>query len=122
MVQVLALEVNAGSASLIRQSLGKVQSRRPPNVVVQNSAELGLKRGVVAGIFVRGGELLDGKHERFGHIPAAVRANTPADVGYSQCRSRRHRNALEVRGKVVVPIPAGEIKRAAARPAPVPQR
>ena len=80
-VEVFALEVDARPAGLLGQPLGEVEPRRPADVVAQDAVELGLKGGVVPGLVVRGRELLEGEHQRFGHVAAAVGAEPAAGVG-----------------------------------------
>jgi hypothetical protein len=63
---------------------------------VEDAAELVLEGRVVPGLLVRGGELLDGEHERLGHVPAAVRAEPPAGVGEGLRGGHRHESAHRV--------------------------
>ena len=70
--QVLALEVDLGAAELSRQVLGEVQRRRPAGEVAQHQrpARPGTpgrpSRAVVGAL-----ELLDGGHQRLGHVAPA---------------------------------------------------
>jgi hypothetical protein len=80
-VEVLALEEDAGAAGVLGKPAGVVQPRRAADVVGEELGELGLERGVAAGVAVGGVELVEGGHERLGDEPAAVRAEPAADVG-----------------------------------------
>ena len=80
-VEVLALEVDAGAAGLARQALGEVQAAGPADVAVEVVVELALELGVVARRLVALGELVQGGHQRFGDVAAAVGAEPPAGVG-----------------------------------------
>ncbi len=72
--EVLALEDDAGAAGGGGQPLRLVERRRPADVVAQQVAELGPEALFVADPEVRLGQLLDRRHQRLGHEPAAVGA------------------------------------------------
>ena len=80
-VQVLAFEVDARPAGALGQPLGEVQAARPADVVVQQPLELAVEFRIRLGFAVGTVELVEREHERFGHVPPAVRAEPAAGVG-----------------------------------------
>ena len=62
-----------------------IQRRRPADVVLQQVVELGLKRGVLAGLVVLDGQFVERANQRLGHVPAAERAEPAGGIGNLRC-------------------------------------
>ena len=100
-VQVLALEEDAGAAGLLRQPLGEVQRRRPADVMVQVIRRIaGWNSGSSRACSYCSRELAQGVHQRFGTRTAAVGAEPTVHIGNGakgirheelpqRCRSQR---------------------------------
>ena len=71
--EVLALEDDGGAAALA-EPLGVEQRRRPAGVVAEEAGELGLEGRVARRILIRQRQLVEGRDERLGDEPPAVRA------------------------------------------------
>src|SRR6185437_11184690 len=84
MQQIFALEVHARSAQLLRQSPSEKEWSWTSGVIPQKGIELLLKRDIVFRRFVCALQLVKRRHERFGNLAAAVRAEASCN-----CRSRR---------------------------------
>ena len=80
-VQVLALQVDLGPAGVFREPLGVKERRRAADVVLQVIVQPRLKLGIGLRLLVGRGELIERVHQRFGHEPAAERAEPAQDVG-----------------------------------------
>ena len=79
--QVFALQEDPRAARLRRQAPRLVERRGPADVVGQQVVELGEERLVLTDAVILALELLDRRHERLGHEPAAERAVVSACVG-----------------------------------------
>ncbi len=74
--QVFALQIDAGAAPRLGQTPGQVQPRGPAGVLAHQVVQFLLELRVVAGLAVGLGQLLEGRHQRLGHVPTAVRPET----------------------------------------------
>src|SRR6185369_13746262 len=79
--QVFALQEYPRAARLGRQPPRLVERRWPADVVGQQVIELGEEGLILTDAVVLALELLDRRHERLGHEPAAERAVVSACVG-----------------------------------------
>jgi hypothetical protein len=79
-VEVLALDVDAGAAAFLGQSFRKIDWARTPDVVLQLMPELGLERRVLARALVGDAQLVERRGERLGDEHAAVRPEMPSGV------------------------------------------
>ena len=75
--QVFALQVDLRAAQLFGQPLGKVERRRPPGKVLQQTRKLGLERCVGLRRFVLVLQFDQRRHQRLRHIPPAIDAKPP---------------------------------------------
>ena len=82
-VEVLALEVQAPAGDLA-EAVGEVQRRRAPDEVAQQAVELGAEAGVAPGRDPRLLELGQRRHERLGHVLAAVGAEAMFDGAHGE--------------------------------------
>ena len=88
--QVFSLEVDPGAAEVLRQAAGEVERRRPAHIVAHEVGQLLFERWIGARRAVGGLEFSDGRHQRFGDVLAAVRAEATALVGASGARLSAH--------------------------------
>ncbi len=79
--EVLALEVHRAETDRLGETLGLVERRDAADVVAAQVIELGLELRVTAGIFVRGGELLECGNDRLGDEAPSVGAEEAGRVG-----------------------------------------
>ena len=66
-VQIFTLKINLCTAPVPREASGKVERCWPARVVTKKIVELSVKLGIALDGLVRGFQLLQGMHERFGH-------------------------------------------------------
>ena len=74
--QILALQIDARLARAEVAAAG--QRRRPAGIVEQQLGELGLERRILLRVEERRLELLERRHQDFGHIGAAIGAEAAA--------------------------------------------
>src|SRR5947207_211153 len=72
--QILALQIDAGSAACFSQSLREEKRRGPSGKVMQQPIEFALKTFISARGFVGRRQFLERRHQSFGHEPAAITA------------------------------------------------
>jgi hypothetical protein len=75
--QVLALEIDARAAKLLREPRSELQWRRASREILEQVVKLSLKRRIGLSKFVGAFELEERHHERFGHIASAIRTEAP---------------------------------------------
>jgi hypothetical protein len=80
-VEVLALQQDAGAAGLGGEALSEVQRRRPRDVLGEAALELTAEAVVSACRGVLLGQLAQGEGERLGDVEAAVGPESAVDVG-----------------------------------------
>gem|GEM_PF-2562505 len=80
-VQLFALEVDLRAAAMLGQAFGEIQRGRATDVVALEVGELLGELGVLLGLLVFGGQLVDQRHQGFGDVLAAERAEQAAGVG-----------------------------------------
>src|SRR5690606_25568565 len=80
-VQLLALEVDLRAAAVLGQAFGEIQRGRAADVVALEVGEFLGDLGVLLGLLVFGGQLVDQRHQGFGDVLAAERAEQAAGVG-----------------------------------------
>ena len=80
-VEVFALEKDLRAADFLRQALGVIDRRRPADVMLQIAIEFGDELRIAAQTQIRVGQFLERRHQRFGDVDAAVRAEVALRVG-----------------------------------------
>src|SRR5260370_8943828 len=90
MEEIFALEINARATQMGREARSKLQWRRTTGEVFQEISEFSLKARVGFCVFVSALEFEQRHHQSFGHVAAAVRADTSG----SEC-SQSELEALE---------------------------
>ena len=85
--QIFALQINFCPATVIGQTLGKIQLGRPAREFFQVMAQLLLKARIVARHFIGSGQLLERSHERLGHKHPTIRAKVPRGIGLTEAWS-----------------------------------
>src|SRR5439155_15328089 len=80
-VEVLALQIDPGTAGLTRQPFGKGQGGWAAHIVLQVVVKLPLKLRVLTGVFIMFGELPQRVHERFRNEATAIRAEATLSIG-----------------------------------------
>ena len=102
-IEVLALEIDAGAAALLCQPLGKMKRARPADERFEQPVELGLEGRIAAGLFVLDRQLLQRVHQGFGDVAPAEfpeSALRVGDLGGSTSRSGgRARHGEQVLGE-----------------------
>ena len=83
MVQVLALEVNLGSAEVLCHSLSIIEKRRSARIVVEQLAELMVELRVVFIKIISFFELDYSIHQCFGNVLSTVNAKSAVRVRHS---------------------------------------
>src|SRR5262249_59994522 len=88
-------EIDPGSAKLFAEAASLKQSGRTSGVLFQQPLELGTKLFVPAGFFIFAFQLFQGRHQRFGNVASAVRAETPShNFLFSDCACFHAASAL----------------------------
>src|SRR5262245_1233858 len=77
-IEVLALEIDLGTAEMRSEALGKVQRRWPADIVSEIAVHLRAKGWIVFRLRVSLFELEDERHQRLGDEPAAILPEMPA--------------------------------------------
>ncbi len=80
-VEVFALEEDLRAAAVLGQALGEVQRAGAADVVALEVGQFFGEFGVLLGLFVFGGQLVDQRHQGFGDVLAAERAEQAARIG-----------------------------------------
>ena len=80
-VEVLALQIDPGTAGLTCQPFGKGQGGWAAHIVLQVVVKLPLKLRVLTGVFIMFGELPQRVHERFRNEATAIRAEATLSIG-----------------------------------------
>ena len=73
-VQLVALEVDLRAAQMRGQPLGEIERARPAGIVLVEPAHLLVERRIVLRLLIGGADLPDERHQRLGHIAAAIKA------------------------------------------------
>ena len=81
MVEVFAFQIDSRPAALLAEPLGKIQRRRPADIVPVQFVEFLLETRIGDGFFVLGRQFLQGMGQGFGHITAAERSKTAGGIG-----------------------------------------
>src|SRR5262249_45475063 len=79
--QVLTLEPDARAAERVAEALAEIQWGGAAGVVVEEVRKLGLEGGVATRREVGVLQLFDGRHQNFGDVAPAVRAEVSAGIG-----------------------------------------
>ena len=80
-IELVALEVDLGAAQMLGQPLGEIERARAPDIVFEETVELGLERGVGFRVLVGLLEIEDERHQGFGDEAAAIDAEQPLFIG-----------------------------------------
>ena len=80
-VQLVALEVDPRAAQMRGQPFGEIERARPAGIVLVEPAHLLVERRVVLRLLIGGADLADERHQRLGHIPAAIQAEMAPLIG-----------------------------------------
>ena len=79
-VQLLALEIDFGTAEMRGQPLGEIERARPPDIMGQQIVEFGLESRIFLGRLILALEVENERHQRLGDEAAAENAEMPAFV------------------------------------------
>ena len=80
MEQVFPLQIDFGSATMLRESRGETQLGRTPRKLLQVVPQLRQKHRVISRQIVSGPQVLERGHERLRHIHATVTTEMTARV------------------------------------------
>ncbi len=80
-VQVFSLQVNLGAAALLAEALRVIKWRGAANVILEQIGQLGVERRVSLGLLVRHHQLVQGPHQRLGHVPATEWTKASRRIG-----------------------------------------
>ena len=81
-IEILALEVDLGAAGMLAETLGMIEGRRTPHVMLPQVGQLGVEARIGTGSIVLDRQLVERGGERLRHVSAAVIAKTAFCVGY----------------------------------------
>ena len=81
-IEVLALEEDPRATGLVAEPGGLIQRRRAPGVLALESVEFGEVVLVGAHLEIGGGDLVDDRHQRLGHMSSPVHTEVATLVGF----------------------------------------